>query len=194
MNGVRGIVFDLLYLVPSYNQPKFCSNASWNLNATIIADNNTVGKSPTNLFVDTNNTIYVIDRSNRRVQIWLNSSVSPTRTISGNLSSPFALFVTTSGDLYVDNLWFSDRIEKWPASVSMSIPIVYVNVTCFGIFVDMGNNLYCSMGHFHQITKIWLNDVSGTLTIVAGNGTVGYAANMLYNPHGISSTLILIYM
>ena len=49
----------------------------------------TVGANPYGIFVNTNNTIYVADQANSRIQIWFNDSINPTRTISGGLSNPF---------------------------------------------------------------------------------------------------------
>ncbi len=62
-----------------------------------------MGVQPYGIFVDTNNTVYVADRTDHRIQIWANDSVNPTNTISGNLSDPYSIFVTITGDIYVDN-------------------------------------------------------------------------------------------
>ena len=175
----------LFILVPSYNRPKFSANASWNSNATTFADNSTVGSNPYGIFVNTNNTIYVADRANNRIQIWLNNSVNPTRTISGSLSSPYSVFVTTNGDIYVDNGGSNHRVDKWTLNGNISVRVMYVNTSCYGLFVDTTDTLYCSMNALHQVVKRWLNDNSNTSTIIAGTGIAGNTTNQLFSPWGI---------
>lgn len=69
-------------LVPSYNQPKFGANATWNPNATTVANNSTIGTDPA-LFIDTNNTIYTVNHQNSQIHIWFNNSASFTITLYG---------------------------------------------------------------------------------------------------------------
>ncbi|CAF1690473.1 unnamed protein product, partial [Adineta ricciae] len=64
----------------SYNQPMFCSNASWDPNAITFSYN--VSIPSTGMFIDTNNTIYIADGINGRIQIWLTGSTNPTKILS----------------------------------------------------------------------------------------------------------------
>ena len=169
-----------MILAPSYNQPKLSANASWNLNATTIANSSTVGLNPRGLFININDTIYVTDQTNNRIQIWFGGSSLPTNTISVNLSTPNFVFVTITGDMYFSNL--NTSIEKWSLDTNMSAGVIYTNLMCFGLFVDISNTIYCSMQLLHQVVKKWLNDNSTTWTIVAGNGTAGNSSNMLQDP------------
>jgi hypothetical protein len=173
------------YLVVSYNQPTFNASASWSANAITIANISTVGFQPNGIFVDTNNTIYVADRSNSRIQIWFNNSINPTQTISAGLSSPFSLFVTTNGDIYVDNGNSNVRVDKWTLTANASVPAMYVSSSCNGLFVDITNTLYCSMYYQHQVVAKSLNSISNITTIIAGTGCIGSTSNMLYCPLGI---------
>ncbi len=179
------ITFLSYVLALSYNQPKFCSNASWNPNATTFADNTTVGLNPFGIFVNTNNTVYVADRANGTILVWFNNSINPTRTISGNLSSPYTLFVTTSGDIYVDNGNLNGRVDKWTSNINSSVPAMYVSKACYGLFVDINDTLYCSLRYVHQVVTKSLDSHSNITIIVAGNGTAGSASNMINNPEGI---------
>jgi hypothetical protein len=94
-------------LAVSYNQPNFTSNASWNPNATTFADNNTIGQSPFDIFINTNNTIYIpnqqtgqiIISSQENQTLITNNSIT---TSSSNLSNPYSLFVTILDNIYVD--------------------------------------------------------------------------------------------
>ncbi|CAF4054709.1 unnamed protein product [Adineta steineri] len=173
------------YRTFSYNLPKFCSNVSWNLNAITFTNISTVGAYPTAIFINTNNTIYVANRANNKIQIWFNNSIAPTQTIYGGLSQPYSFFVTTNGDIYVDNGALNHRVDKWTSNGNASVPVMNVNTSCYGLFVDTTDTLYCSMYNFHQVVKRWLNDNSSTLTTAAGTGTAGNTSSMLHNPCGI---------
>ena len=172
-----------MILAPSYNQPKLPPNASWNSNATTIANSSIIGLNPRGLFININDTIYVPDQTNNRIQIWFGDSILPTNTISGNLLTPWFIFVTTTEDMYVSNS--STSIEKWSLDTNMSAGVIYTNSMCSGLFVDISNTIYCSMQFLHQVVKKWLNDNSTTWTIVAGTGISGNSTNMLSGPFRI---------
>ncbi|CAF1593815.1 unnamed protein product, partial [Adineta steineri] len=169
---------------PSYNQPKFCSSATWNPNATNFANSSTVGVGPYGIFVNTNNTVYVADREVNRIQVWFEGDIDPAKTLSGGLTSPFGIFASANGDVYVDN-GNSHEVDKWAWNATSSITAMYVMGTCHGLFIDTTNNLYCSLGDFNIVIKELLNDTTGFQIIAAGNGTSGLESNMLNNPHGI---------
>jgi len=117
--------------------------------------------------------------------MWLDGSINSTRTISGNLSKPNALFVTTTGDIFVDNGDSNGRVDKWTSDGNISVPAMYVNSSCLSLFIDINDTLYCSMYYKHQVVTTWLNGNTNTLTIVAGNGSSGNTSNMLWCPNGI---------
>jgi hypothetical protein len=144
-----------------------------------------VGSNPYGIFVDTYNTIYAADGTNNRIQVWLEGSINPTRTISGNISSPCSLFVTSSGDIYVDNGDYYGEVDRWLLNATNSIPAMYITQSCYGLFIDINNTLYCSLYGLHQVVAKSLDDISNTLKIAAGTGCPGSASNMLNSPHGI---------
>jgi hypothetical protein len=127
----------------------------------------------------------VADRENGRIQIWMNDTINPTRTIAGSIVQPFSIFVTTNGDIYVDNGGSNGRVDKWTLNSNTSIPVMYINSACYGLFVDINDTLYCSMRDQHQVAKKWLNDSINASTMVAGTGITGSDTNMLNEPHGI---------
>jgi hypothetical protein len=127
----------------------------------------------------------VADRENGRIHIWMNDTINPTRTITGSLVQPRSIFVTINGDIYVDNGGSNGRVDKWTLNSNTSVPVMYVKSSCYGLFVDINDTLYCSMGHQHKVVKKWLNDNINASTMVAGTGLSGSASNMLYEPHGI---------
>ncbi|CAF1031063.1 unnamed protein product [Adineta steineri] len=172
-------------LDPAYNRPKFCSNASWNQSAITFTYISVFDAHPIGIFININNTIYVNNRVNNEIQIWFNNSISPTQTIHDNFSASYSIFVTTNGDIYVDNGALNYRVDKWTLNGNTSVPVMYVSTSCYGLFVDTTDTLYCSMFNFHQVVKRWLNDSSSTLTAIAGTGTAGNTLSMLDGPCGI---------
>jgi hypothetical protein len=179
-------LYFLFYILAlSYNQPKFCPFTTWNPNAITFANSSTVGQLPQDIFVDSNNTVYVADLRNGRIQIWMNDSIYPTRTISGGSVSPLSIFVTTNGDIYAGDSHPNGLVIIWTLNSNTSIPVLYFNSSCWGLFVDINDTLYCSVYSQHQVVKKWLNDSTNTSTIVAGTGINGSSSNMLNRPNGI---------
>ncbi|CAF0946857.1 unnamed protein product [Adineta steineri] len=175
----------MLHLSISYNKPKLCANASWNSTAITFANSTIVGTGPTGIFVSSNNTVYVADQSNNRIQVWLNGNTIPTRTIAGGLIKPYSLFATDNGDIYVDNAYSNMRVDKWETNSNSSVPAMYVCTQCYGLFVDISNKLYCSMYNSHKIVMQPLDKSVNIWSIVAGTGTAGTTPLTLYNPRGI---------
>lgn len=62
---------------------------------------------------------------------------------------------------------------------------MYVNGFCLGLFVDIYGSIYCSVQLSNIVMKRAVADDANTTTIIAGNGTMGAAANMLAFPRGI---------
>ncbi|UJR21041.1 hypothetical protein I4U23_024141 [Adineta vaga] len=172
--------------VLSYNQPKFCRNATWAKNASTFANKSTVGSDPTDMFIDIDNTIYLVDKSNSHVLIWFNNSNNLTQTLSNGLDDLTSIFVAANNEIYIyNNYQWNYRVEKWNMSANMGIPVMYIDEACSGLFVDIGNTLYCSMYNRDQVVKRWLNDNSNKTTIAAGTGNSGSALNQLDSPRRI---------
>jgi hypothetical protein len=62
---------------------------------------------------------------------------------------------------------------------------MYVTQSCYGLFIDINNTLYCSLRNFNQVVTKSLDDISNTLKIVAGTGCSGTTSNTLWTPYGI---------
>ena len=171
-------------LTLSYNQPRFCLNTIWNSNAKTIINESFLGRVSYSIFVNSNNSIYVHvpNALTGEIRIWQNENhFNPTKTISGSLSAPYSMFVTTNGDIYVDNGGIK-RVKKWIAANETWISVMNVPSQCYGLFIDIYENLYCSMYLNHRVDKKWSN---GTTTIVAGTGVEGSKSNTLSHPWGI---------
>ena len=74
------------------------SNSTWNQTATTFAS----GTNPYALYIDTNNSIYTINKNNGRILIWMNNSNDTNLILYAQLSSSqCSIFVTTNGQIYV---------------------------------------------------------------------------------------------
>ncbi len=118
--------------------------------------------------------------------MWHEDSINPTSIISWNFTSPLSLFVTSNGDIYIDDGETNGRVQKWIAETNTFITVMKGNSRCSGLFVDKNDTLYCSMDDDHQVVKRSLNDPEITSIIVAaGTGSPGSAFNELNRPWGI---------
>ena len=174
---------DLFISAFSFNQPRFRSNATWNLTAATFANQSFVGIDPFGIFVNSNNSLYILNREIGKIHIWQNENhLYPIKTISGSLSDPFSLFVTTNGDIYVDNGNKNGRVDKWIVESETWVSVMDVPSRCSGLFIDIYENLYCSIESHHRVDK---KSPNGTTTIVAGTGVNGSESDMFYYPRGI---------
>ncbi len=118
--------------------------------------------------------------------MWHENSNNPTNIISGNFRNPYSLFVTSNGDIYIDDGQINGRVQKWIAQTNTFVTVMNVTSSCFGLFVDTNDTLYCSMFRDHQVVKKSLKDPEMTSVIVAaGTGSQGSAFNELNHPVGI---------
>ncbi len=135
--------------------------------------------------MNTNNTIYVLNQQKKQILVWNEESINPTKIISGNFTSPRSLFVTSNGDIHIDDGFKNGRVQKWISTTETFETVMNVNSSCDGLFVDINDNLYCSMRDHHCVVKRSLNDPVMTSIIVAGTGIQGSASNELSVPRGI---------
>jgi hypothetical protein len=62
---------------------------------------------------------------------------------------------------------------------------MYVGEICFGLFVDINDTLYCSLGNLNQVIAQSLINASNGPKVVAGTDCPGVIPDMLYLPLGI---------
>ena len=171
-----------------FNQPKLCPSATWNSSGITFADNITIGMNSRSVFIDANNTVYVTNFENGHIQVWLEGSPNVTGTIITNSTKPYALFVSAAGNIYVDNGNPYKQVDAWREGTNIRQSTLFVGGSCYGLFIDSNNSLYCSMHNSHQVIKRSLNSSVNQTSIVAGTGCIGYQAYALYNPSGIFVT------
>ena len=105
--------------------------------------------------------------------------------MSGSFNRSSSLFIGINGDGFIDNGFVNGRVDRWIFNTSSLTPAMYVNGSCYGLFVDSNDLLYCSLRDLHQVTRLISSTDPSTSTIVAGNGTAGLTSRMLNLPQGI---------
>ena len=94
--------------------------------------------------------------------------------------------MTLNGDIYMDDGEENGRVQKWVASTNTFATVMTVNSSCWGLFIDINDTLYCSMFERNQVVKRSLNDPEMTSNIVAaGTYYSGSAFDALDGPIGI---------
>lgn len=168
----------------SFHQPKFSPCASWNATGITISTQAITGLTPSGLFVDTNNTVYVANRPSDRILIWYDGSVNVSRIITGGINQPFSLFVVENGDIYFAN-GLPDQIRRITPMNMSNRTIATIQNNSLGLFVDTNNTIYCSIDQGHVVVKKSLDDINSPLIRVAGNGTSGTGPFLLNQPRGM---------
>lgn len=178
------------FLVLSYNEPQFCPDAMWHPNASTFVSNDTVGLLPYGIFINGINTLYTVSRSKNQIFTWFQgaNSSTPTRTISSDLNNSLSIFVTLLGDIYVDNGFSKNVVIKWTSDFMNSNTVMKVNGSCYGLFVDINDTIYCSLADHHQVLKLLTNNSINETKIAAGNGSSGSSLDLLNSPRGIFVT------
>ncbi|CAF1506951.1 unnamed protein product, partial [Adineta steineri] len=174
------------FLALSFNQPKFSPTPIWNANGITFADQSIVGEYPTAIFVNTNNAIYVVNGEDNTILIWHEESVNPTKIIHGSFTKSASIFVTSNGDIYIDDGSKNGQVQRWRAETGAFATVMNVSSRCEGLFVDIYDTLYCSMVDHHQVVKRSLNDSEmASNRVAAGTGIDGSDSDELDGPGGI---------
>ena len=180
----RMCLFDCLGL--PFNQPSLCPSATWNSFGETLVDICSAGALPSTTFVNVENSLYVTVSDHNRVDIWTEGDVNLTKSISSGLIQPQGIFVGNSGDVFIDNAAQNGRVDRWTSNGTNIGSVMNVNGSCYSLFIDMNDTLYCSTGALHQVVKRSLSNNSSLMTMkAAGDGTMGASSGQLSSPHGI---------
>ena len=153
--------------------------------ATTLANSNTVGSSPYGIFIDSLDTIYVPTQNTSQIQVWTEGSVTPIPINTNGSHDQFGLFVTIFDDVYISSNVYAAHVDKWEMRSVSDILNVSYSYSCYGIFIDAKNTLYCSLSNHHQISIRSLNNNTNITSTALGNGSSGSESNMLSSPQGI---------
>jgi DNA-binding beta-propeller fold protein YncE len=155
------------------------------VNATSILTNATIGLQPTGLFVDGVNSLFVSSSTHPMISIRPQGYTIISRNITGAFNQSLSHFVALNGDVFIDNGALQRRVDRWIYNESRMIVAMQVNGSCHGLFWDLNDTLYCSMGNFHQVWKLFANNSPNQTLVAAGTGQAGLSSTMLDRPRGI---------
>ena len=131
-----------------------------------------------------NNTVYLSNYLYDQVFIWFDESDSSMAILPVGIG-PCSVFVSTNGDIYVDNGEYDGRVGKWTLNSPYSTTIMSVSSGCYSLFIDIYNNIYCSMSYDNVVAVKSLNSSLNTSSTLIGTGCPGMLSTMLNNPGGI---------
>ena len=175
----------MLILDLPYNRPKLTSCAAWNVTGTTFVNNSMTGNYANGIFVDRNNNVYLTNNDAEYIQIWSQNGTTTTmRNVSVQPNYHFSLFVTIDNDIYVANIHKS-QVQKFLPNGTEEYDINLPNMSCYGLFIDVNNNFYCSAGVEHKVVRVSLLSKSKNVTVVAGNGKSTLEPYSLNTPYGI---------
>ena len=144
-----------------------------------------MGTQPYGIYIDKNNTIYVLNAQSNLIQVWAEGRANLTNSIAVNASQPQSLFVHPSGDIYISNGVALNRAGVWKPNSSSYITALDVGGECLNIFIDIYESLYCSIYNDYRVTKRSLNSSDNLVTTVAGLNYSGMGNDELNQPCGI---------
>lgn len=121
--------------------------------------------------------------SKNQVQTCVEQKIQPSSNID-DLDSPYSIFITIDGDIYIDN-GEKGQVDMLKLGTPKPVIVMKVKSSCYGLFVDTADNLYCSEYNDHQVIAKPLDSDLNISFLVAGTGSPGNASNMLSKPMGI---------
>ncbi|CAF0846669.1 unnamed protein product [Adineta steineri] len=183
------------------------SGLYWNKTATTRAGNGTSGtllnqlSSPTGIFLDSSDNLYVADVGNCRVLKYApgvtNGTVIAGANVSGTALNLFSIvlrfiFVDSSQNLYVADT-YNNRVMFW-ANGSSSGTIVAGNGSLgnslnqinnpYGIWVDSGSNVYVADYTNHRVTQ-WASGATTGILVAGNTSSAGNTTSKLSSPAGL---------
>jgi hypothetical protein len=183
--GCLLFLFCYFFYVVSYNQPKICSNATWNPNGITFVNISVIGGYPRGFFIDFNNRIFVAAHNISQILKWTENGIDPVQILSVELPVYPSIFVTINGDIYFENGTEPGRIDKLSKNSTTGVPVKEFTVPCRGLFIDINNTLYCSSYGRHTVFSTSLNDNNNILPVAGTDNDPGSSSVGLIEPHGI---------
>ena len=142
-----------------------CPTAIWNNTFNVIAGITGVSSStgtalsyPYDLFIGANNTLYVSDTNNNRIQRFASGSATGVTIPNLSLSSPVDIYVDNTGVIYISDL-YNYRVLRWANNVVTTVAggrgssSAYNAIgQSYNIYVDASSNIYVSDCGNHRVT------------------------------------------
>ncbi|CAF4077573.1 unnamed protein product [Adineta steineri] len=183
-------IFICFYLATTTTIPfNSCNSLRWNQTGQIVAgttsgSNANQLKNPSCLYIDNNNTLYICDQNNNRIQKWIQGAATGT-TVAGDsagtqgststlLNNPIDLTFDNNGFMYVVD-YGNYRVQRFASNFTNAITVAGItgsNSSALtkldqptAIDIDNNSNLYVlDMGN-KRLVQWPPNATSGTLLI-----------------------------
>ena len=169
-------------------------NARWQQNGLTVAGGNGQGNGinqlyyPLGLYVDDEQSVYVADRSNRRIVEWKSGATSGQVVAGGNGEGSGAHELSFATDVIVDkendSLIICDnenkRVVRWPRRNGTSGETIISNIDCVGLTMDENGSLYVIDFGKHEVRRYRRGESQGT--VVAGGNGSGNRLDQLSRP------------
>ncbi|CAM2716883.1 unnamed protein product [Rotaria socialis] len=184
--------------------PEIPVNARWAQNGVTVAGGHGNGNatnqlsSPEALFIDDDQTMFIVDRSNYRIIQWkvgdTEGQVVAGNNGTQNLWAQSFRLTDVLIDKETDSFIFchqdqrpilqhaNGRVGRWSRrSGTTEAEIVIDNICCYGLAMDDQRYLYVSDTEKHEVRRYQIGDNNGI--IVAGGNGRGPGLNQLDEPH-----------
>ncbi|CAF2550885.1 unnamed protein product [Rotaria sp. Silwood2] len=131
---------------------------------------------PSNVLLDKNETMYISDNGNRRIQRWSRDAQNG-ETIIENIST-LGIAQDDQGSLYVSDS-IASEVKKWRVGETIGQVIISGLNQPNALFVDRNRSVYVTDMHNHLVIKV--DEGTTQFSIVAG-GSHGHESNHLLFP------------
>ncbi|CAF5018899.1 unnamed protein product, partial [Rotaria sp. Silwood1] len=169
-------------------------NAKWAQNGITVAGGNGEGSKtnqlyyPRSLYVDDDQTIYVVDQDNHRIVEWTSGETNGKVVAGGNGEGNGAHQLNRPEDVIIDkesdSLIISDRgnrrVVRWPRRNGTRGETIISNIACWGLTMDDNGSLYVIDAGEHEVRRYKIGDTKGT--VVAGGNGYGNRLDQLCTP------------
>lgn len=152
----------------------------------LLAGGNGAGNSanqfgfPVDVFIDQNETMYITDFRNRRVQQWL-SGAFDAQTVLANHTF-IGIWLDDEGSLYTSD-WTDNAVTKWRKGNPVGQILAFGFDRLERLYVDQNQSIYVVDRGNHSVIKI-VQDTEN-ISIVAG-GRLGQSLGALNSPRGVT--------
>ncbi len=169
--------------------------AKWEENGVTVAGGNKQGNgnnqfhSPTGLYVDDDQTVYVADEANHRIVEWKSGATSGQAVAGGNgegngahqLSKPRDVIVDKERDSLIICDYWNKRVVRWPRRSGKSGETIISDIDCRGLTMDESGSLYVTDVEKDEVRRYRKGESEAT--VVAGGNGDGNRLDQLSDPH-----------
>ncbi|UJR34707.1 hypothetical protein I4U23_027484 [Adineta vaga] len=164
-----------------------CNGIKWNKTGIRVAGDGSTGGSsnqlnkPRCVYVDANDTVYVCDTENHRIQKWPKGASVGT-TLSSGLNKPLGLTFDTSGNMYVADTE-NCRVAKFIPPSTSGTTVAGTSGSCgnsnnqldkpSGVAVDSSGKLYVTDTNSNRVMKYNSGSTTGTSVLTSINSPYG---------------------